>query len=398
MARQPPARVNSYLDQRLDSASTVQAVLAAAVAPHRPPPQEADELVRLTDEVCRLQTRCEDTERGVADEVQLRTAAEADSVRSTEAFYTVHDVNQDLRTENEELVARIRELDIVVAEQAHDIQRLKDRCRSSDADCAAAMRYVSHQRERMKAGLTMYNAEIAKLRPYLEEHDRRKGSVPPVTEISAVQSKASPSSGAHNEGSAEHSFIRPLNDSSVASSAEISVGGSNSGGLFDDDSTEDPPRKRKRLRQSAVVQSTMTISSKVPASRWLGRPSVDLKRKTASAVTSLKVRSGYKKARPSTPAPTGGLSPGKDFRSPPHPTLGEGEVDDDMGDSLEAEAPVSDTSPQSSSIPDVQAETGPGQGQLVTIDPVSSKSVAEVLDLTSDVVRMAIFVEAPPSH
>ncbi|OWY93026.1 hypothetical protein PHMEG_00037724, partial [Phytophthora megakarya] len=165
MARQPPARANSYLGRRLDSASTVQEVLVAAVDPHRLPPQEADELVRLRDEVSRLQTRCEDAERGLA---------EVDGVRSTEDFYTVHDANQDLRTENEELVTCIRELYITVAEQAHGIQRLKDRSRSSDTYCAAAMRYVSQERERMKAGLTVYNAELVKLRRYLEEHDRGK--------------------------------------------------------------------------------------------------------------------------------------------------------------------------------------------------------------------------------
>ncbi|OWZ02188.1 LOW QUALITY PROTEIN: hypothetical protein PHMEG_00026295 [Phytophthora megakarya] len=82
----PPARVNSFLDQRLDSASTVQEVLTAAVAPHRLPPQEADELIRLRDEVSHLQTRCENAERGLANEVQLRTATEAESVRSTEDF------------------------------------------------------------------------------------------------------------------------------------------------------------------------------------------------------------------------------------------------------------------------------------------------------------------------
>ncbi|OWZ07871.1 hypothetical protein PHMEG_00019679 [Phytophthora megakarya] len=153
MARQPPAR-------RLDSASTVQEVLTAAVAPHRLPPQEADALVRLRDEDSRLQTRCEDAERDLANEVQFRTAAEVDSVRSIEDFYTIH----DLRTEHEELAARIRELDIPVAEQIHGVQRLKDRCRSSDVDCAAAMRYVAQERERMKAGLTVHNAELAKLR------------------------------------------------------------------------------------------------------------------------------------------------------------------------------------------------------------------------------------------
>ncbi|OWZ16909.1 LOW QUALITY PROTEIN: hypothetical protein PHMEG_0009232 [Phytophthora megakarya] len=99
MARQPPARVNSYLDQRLDSASTVQEVLAAAVAPHRFFPQ--DEL---------------DAERGLANEVQLRTAAEADT-----------------------------------------------------------MRYVIQERERMKAGLTAENASLRRANSVLRKNSGEHG-------------------------------------------------------------------------------------------------------------------------------------------------------------------------------------------------------------------------------
>ncbi|OWY95067.1 hypothetical protein PHMEG_00035034, partial [Phytophthora megakarya] len=224
MARQPPARVNSYLDQRLDSASTVQEVLTAGMAPHRLPPQEADELVRLRDEVSRLQTRCEDAERSLANEVQRRTAAEADSVRSTEDFYTIHDSNQDLRTENEELVARIRELDITVAEQAHGVQRLKDRCRSSDADCAAAMRFVSQERERMKAGLTMYNAELAKLRQYLEEHDRGKVCSPSLRVKALLAENASlrRANSVLRQNSADHGLNT---DALILSTAGLSASG-----------------------------------------------------------------------------------------------------------------------------------------------------------------------------
>ncbi|OWZ03682.1 hypothetical protein PHMEG_00024540 [Phytophthora megakarya] len=113
----------------------------------------------------------------VEEPPSLCLADEADSIWSTEDFYTVHDANQDLRKENEALVTRIRELDITVTEQAHGVQRFKDRCHSSDVDCAAAMRYVAQERERMKDGLTVYNAELAKLRQYLEEHDRVTATV-----------------------------------------------------------------------------------------------------------------------------------------------------------------------------------------------------------------------------
>ncbi|OWY99760.1 hypothetical protein PHMEG_00029185 [Phytophthora megakarya] len=201
MARQPPARVNSFLDQRLDGASTAQEVLTAAVAPHRLPPQEADELIRLRDEVSRLQTRCEDAERGLANEVQLRTAAEADS-----------------------LVARILELDITVAEQAHGVQRLKDRCRSSDADCAAVMRYVAQERERMKAGLAVYNAELAKLRQYLEEHDRGKvcSPSPRMKALLAENASLHRVNSVLRQNSAEHGLNT---DALVLSTAGLSASG-----------------------------------------------------------------------------------------------------------------------------------------------------------------------------
>ncbi|OWY91235.1 hypothetical protein PHMEG_00040274, partial [Phytophthora megakarya] len=54
MARRPPARVDSYLDQRLDIASTIQEVMTAVIAPHRLPPHEAEEMTSLREEVSNL--------------------------------------------------------------------------------------------------------------------------------------------------------------------------------------------------------------------------------------------------------------------------------------------------------------------------------------------------------
>ncbi|OWZ00149.1 hypothetical protein PHMEG_00028728, partial [Phytophthora megakarya] len=408
MARQHPARVNSLLDQRLDSASTVQEVLAAAVAPHRLPSQEDDELVRLRDEVSRLQTRCEDAERGLANEVQLRTAAEADSVRSTEDFYTMHDANQDLRTRSWSLAS------------ASWISRLPSRLA---------------ERERMKAGLAVYNADLAKLRQYLEEHDRGKvcspsprmkallaetqnsaeqglntdalilstaglsasgldwellglgpyhtgllrlmppssqpedsageDSAPPVVEVS-------PGSGSLDEESAEHSFIRPSSDSSVELSTEVSVGGSDNGGLFDEEPDEDPPRNRKRLRQNAVVRSAKSSSSKLSAARRLGRPSVDLKRKAASAAIPSAIHSGPKKARPNIPVSTGGPSMGKDPHSPPRPIFEEGEIADDSGFDTGTEVPIGGASAQSSPLSDVHVTVTSGQSREGSVAATST--------------------------
>ncbi|OWY99526.1 LOW QUALITY PROTEIN: hypothetical protein PHMEG_00029458 [Phytophthora megakarya] len=421
MARQPPAR--RFL---------------AAVAPHRLPPQEADALVRLRDEVSRLQTRCEDAERGLANEVQLRIAAEADSVRSTEDFYTMHDANQDLRTENEELVARIRELDITVAEQAHGVQRLKGRFRSSDADCAAAMRYVAQERERMKearrlqcrshqapapsSGQFCAPAKLCRARPQdtdalilstaglsasgldwellglgpdrtgllrlLSPSSQSEGSAdedsaPPVVEASESPSKASPASGSLDEESAEHSFIRPSSDSSVEPSTEVSVSGLDSGGLFDDEPDKDPPRKRKCLRQNAVVRSAESSSSKLPAARRLGRPSVDLKRKAASAAIPSAIRSGHKKARPSTPVPMGGPSMDKDPHSPPRPILEEGEIADDAGFDPSTEASIGSASARSSPLSAVHVTATSGQSRSAASKSMVDLTIDDTTDLSS---------------
>ncbi|OWY92838.1 hypothetical protein PHMEG_00037992, partial [Phytophthora megakarya] len=174
--RRPPPRVHSRLD--LSEASSVSEVLAATIAPYRLPPHESEELVDLRDEVARLQARCEEAERSLATEVDLRTTAEANVTRSNEDFYTMSDSNQSLRSENEGLVDRIRDLDTTVARQAYVLQQLKDRYGTSEADCAAAMRYVEQERERAKAGLVVYNAELTKLRQYLEENDRGSVSSP----------------------------------------------------------------------------------------------------------------------------------------------------------------------------------------------------------------------------
>ncbi|OWZ19367.1 hypothetical protein PHMEG_0006406 [Phytophthora megakarya] len=91
--RRPPPRVHSRLDQRLSEASSV-----------------SEELVDLREEVAHLQARCEEAERSLATEVDLRTTAEANVTRSNEDFYTMSDSNQSLRSENEGLVDRIRDL------------------------------------------------------------------------------------------------------------------------------------------------------------------------------------------------------------------------------------------------------------------------------------------------
>ncbi|OWZ08179.1 hypothetical protein PHMEG_00019319 [Phytophthora megakarya] len=224
VVRQPPLRVDSHLDRRLDNASTVSETLAAVVDPHQLPPHEAEKLTELREEVSRLQARCENAERDLVNETQLGTSAEAALVRANEDFYSVHDSNQVLRAENADLVDRVRDQDIAVAEQAHVIQSLNNRCRSSEGHCAAAMRYVDQERERMKTGLVLYNAELSKLRQYLGEHSRGKVSSPSprTTALLAENASLRRANSVLRRNSAEHGLNT---DALVISTAGMSVSG-----------------------------------------------------------------------------------------------------------------------------------------------------------------------------
>ncbi|OWY97863.1 hypothetical protein PHMEG_00031500 [Phytophthora megakarya] len=154
--------------------------------------------------------------------MDLRTTAEANVTRPNEDFYTMSDSNQSLRSENEDLVDRIRDLDATVAQQAYVLQQLKDRYGTSEADCAAAMRYVEQERERPKAGLVVYNAELTKLRQYLEEND--PGSVsspsPRMKALLAENTSLRRANSILRRNSAEHGLNT---DALVLSTAGISA-------------------------------------------------------------------------------------------------------------------------------------------------------------------------------
>ncbi|POM57381.1 Hypothetical protein PHPALM_38113 [Phytophthora palmivora] len=70
VARNPPCRVDVNLDRRLQSASNLGEVLAAAIAPVRIPLHESEEMVSLRDEVSRCQEQVKDAEDKLATEFQ----------------------------------------------------------------------------------------------------------------------------------------------------------------------------------------------------------------------------------------------------------------------------------------------------------------------------------------
>ncbi|OWZ23031.1 reverse transcriptase [Phytophthora megakarya] len=204
----------SVLDRRLDSASTLAEVLTAAVAPCHLPAHESEELTDLRNEVSVLQARCDDAERGLATEVQLRTKAEADNVRANEDFYTMNNSNGSLHEENAALATRIRDQDMVIARQT---AALKQSERQYCAATAAAMRWS----ERLKAGMVGYTLELEKLRQYLAEHDR--GSIltpsPRMKALLAENASLKRANSVLHENSADHGLNT---DALVLSTAGIS--------------------------------------------------------------------------------------------------------------------------------------------------------------------------------
>ncbi|OWZ11633.1 hypothetical protein PHMEG_00015319 [Phytophthora megakarya] len=151
---------------RVSKASSVFEVLAATIAPCRLPPHESDELGDLR-EVARLQTWCEVAKRNLANEVDLRSTAETNITRTIDDFYTRSDCKQNFQTWMS-----------LPPDRDHALQQLKDYCGTSEADCAAAMRYVEQESVRVKAGHVACSMGLTKLWQYLKENDRGTVSTP----------------------------------------------------------------------------------------------------------------------------------------------------------------------------------------------------------------------------
>ncbi|POM62104.1 hypothetical protein PHPALM_28777 [Phytophthora palmivora] len=93
VARNPPCRVNVNLDRRLQSASNLGEVLAAAIVPVRIPLHESEEMVSLRDEV-------KDAEDKLATEFQLRTRAEMFCTLASCDFNAAANTLHSVRLEN----------------------------------------------------------------------------------------------------------------------------------------------------------------------------------------------------------------------------------------------------------------------------------------------------------
>ncbi|POM68479.1 LOW QUALITY PROTEIN: Hypothetical protein PHPALM_15358 [Phytophthora palmivora] len=331
VARNPPFRVETILDRRLQSASSLSEVLAAAIAPVRTPLHESEEMILLRDEVSRCQAQVKDAEDKLAIEFGLRTKAEMFSTQASCDFNAASNTLHSVRLENIALSRQLTLANAAIATHAESMAQL-----GLQADAAAAMRTIRKDRERFKAGMVAYTEQMAKLRSYLLRSDSRNdGTVP-----ASIQALVTENAGLQRANSIlrQHSANHGLNtDALVLASAGITADDidwsllglspprmsveppqtSSSGHpdtLSSDDEASDsaqrgtstppstsgdiedesedsppvgPPPKRRRLRQhpapTVKPRSTSSVAPKSSLSpgRRLGRPSVKPGRRLA---------------------------------------------------------------------------------------------------------------------
>ncbi|POM67994.1 Hypothetical protein PHPALM_15900 [Phytophthora palmivora] len=173
VARNPPCRVDVNLDRRLQNASNLGEVLAAAIAPVRIPLHESEEMVSLRDEFSRCQEQVKDDEDTLATEFQLQTRAEMFCTQASCDFDAAANTLHSVRLENVALSRQLALANAAIATHAESMAQLGLRVKNAEADAAAGMRTIRKDRERFKAGM------MAKLRSYLLRSDSRNdGTVP----------------------------------------------------------------------------------------------------------------------------------------------------------------------------------------------------------------------------
>ncbi|POM58633.1 LOW QUALITY PROTEIN: Hypothetical protein PHPALM_36697 [Phytophthora palmivora] len=328
----PPCRVDTILDRRLQSASSLSEVLAAAVAPVRTTLHKSEEMISQRDEVSRCQAQVKDAEDKLAIEFGLRTMAEMFCTHASCDFNAASNTLHSVRLENIALSRQLALANAAIATHAESMTQLSLRVKNAEADAAAAVRTIRKDWERFKAGMVAYTEQMAKLRLYLPRSDIRNDGMVPAR----IQALVTENAGLQRANSIlrQHSSNHGLNtDALVLASAGITADdidwsllglspprvtveppqtpkSGRSDSMSSDDETSDtaqraistppgitdnmedesedsppvgPPPKRRYLRQpptsAAKPRSSVPVVPKcsLPPGRRLGRPSLPQK-------------------------------------------------------------------------------------------------------------------------
>ncbi|GMF35721.1 unnamed protein product [Phytophthora lilii] len=260
LAREPPLRFNPDLDERLERAEGLQAVVNAVVPPADASPGRDEELAALVDE-------CEDLrfpsgERNVAQD--------------------------ELRRVRGELLAANRELGPIRSALDNSTQMVANlRVQLRDKDRGSNAVHLQHRVDRSdyRAAVAKYSAEVAQLNRLLQSSAT---PVSPSAQPAGAShgSPRSPSSRPTNPGK------RPLSKSSAAGLSLAAAGLGSSSSDSEDSGPRKPSAKRHRLSQGKPSHPHGSPSgpsagkSQLPASKRLVRPAVDLRAKAGSSKAS----------------------------------------------------------------------------------------------------------------
>ncbi|POM64294.1 LOW QUALITY PROTEIN: Hypothetical protein PHPALM_20199 [Phytophthora palmivora] len=417
VARNPPCRVDVNLDRRLQGASSIGEVLAAAVAP----------------------AQAKDAEDKLAIEFGLRTRAEMFWTQASCGFNAASNTQYSVRLEIIALSRQLALANAAIATHAESMAQLGLRVKNAEAETAAAVRTIWKDRERFKVGMVAYTEQMAKLRSYLLRSDNwNDGTVP-----ARIQALGTENAGLQRANSIlrQHSANHGLNtDALVLASAGISADDidwsllglsplrvtvepprTSSSGHFDSMSSDDeasgsaqqaileppgttgnmedesedslpvgPPPKRRRLRQHPIPTTKSRLSvpmapkSSLPHSRRLGRPSVKPGRRLAIPSSSRPPSDMGQSARP-TPADKPVSPPSSSTAAahsvPPVPAASAPEVGlEDSGPSMGSSAGSDSEGGNSEELPTSDEEARAAGAAVRT--PAS-----DVVDLTSKAVR-----------
>uniref|UniRef100_H3GGM7 Uncharacterized protein n=1 Tax=Phytophthora ramorum TaxID=164328 RepID=H3GGM7_PHYRM len=379
VARQRPRRVDSVLDSRLESATDLGEILSAAVAPARLSLAESEEIISLRDEIARLQAQCADSEDRLYAEVQQREKIEVFCTQATSDSNQAMDALRQLRQDHVALTRHHNAANAALGHHADIVAGLSARAKAAEASAAASQRLIQKDRERFKAGLVAYTAQLAKLRSDLAASAQASvGTVP--AQLQALQAENASLKRANSilrRHSAAHDLdvdtwslplLRSRSSSSESSEdspeaavdsgdeakapAEVSAGAGDDSEESDDllliPSVSSRRRdRRKRLRQRNSSPSLLSKSA-LPAGKRLGRPSVYLRARAqggpSGASGSTPVSSPVSG---STPTPSPSISAGPSLGSPAHTPAPDSsvppssaEVVDLSGEEVVTEAPV----------------------------------------------------------
>ncbi|GMF42255.1 unnamed protein product [Phytophthora lilii] len=270
LAREPPLRFNPDLDERLERAEGLQAAVNAVVPPADAPPGRDEELAALVDECEDLRFRLADAERRLAREVADRQRVE---YLCTQASGERNVAQDELRRVRGELLA---------------------------ANRARSHPHISRQQ---------HSDGCKPPRPAARQGPGLCDPVSPSAQPAGAShgSPRSPSSRLTNPGK------RPLSKGSAAGLSLAAAGLGSSSSDSEDSGPRKPSVKRHRLSQGKPSHPIGSPSgpsagkSQLPASKRLGRPSVDLRAKAGSS----------KASSPSSPGPeASAASPAVAFSCP----------------------------------------------------------------------------------